>query len=355
MRIAEAKLRQIVLEEVQLRLLDFYIDQEIERLISEDEDWKAAKWRAQKKNIRNAALGALALGSAAGGLKMATDDRADTQAAASAERQQQNLERRSTIKNAVKSLEDQSRNLAAQMWHAGPGEGGFRALPTNPLNKSEAILSPDWSVLKQAQIDKANGTPAYEIDQDVLDAAESFEDLKAHYKIRTKASNTAKTFFKDFDPSTYPYSDASKIQDFAAPADPSDPDAEAPSHRGVDRFVSSAPGMPSATYAQDDGSPGFQNIVHVPFEDIPEDYVLPRSGLTKKELYKAYYYGQGMSLEEFGMLKGDSPEETSELDPELIQKTQDRADSLKLPKDNFTWKENKVTWKNYKNRKKMLA
>ena len=62
-----------------------------------------------------------------------------------------------------------------------------------------------------------------------------------------------------------------------------------------------------------------------------------------------------MSLEEFGMLKGDSPEETSELDPELIQKTQDRADSLKLPKDNITWKENKVTWKNYKNRKKMLA
>ena len=81
----------------------------------------------------------------------------------------------------------------------------------------------------------------------------------------------------------------------------------------------------------------------MPFEDIPEDYILPRSGLTKKELYKMYYYGQGISLEEFEMLKGDAP-----LDPELIQKTQDRAASLELPRDKFTWKE-------YRNRKKKLA
>ena len=113
--------------------------------------------------------------------------------------------------------------------------------------------------------------------------------------------------------------------------------------------------MPSATYTKADGTPDFQNIVYVPFEDIEEDYILPRTGLTKKELYKAYYYGQGMSLEEFGILKGETPEETTELNPELIQKTQDRADSLRLPKDKFPWKEGKITWKNYKNRKKMLA
>ena len=203
MNISEARLRQIVLEEVQLHLMEL-------RILSEDsDDPEIQKAREEyRKLVRQgkklpAAL-ALALGLGVGGLKYATDQHADTQAAASAERQQQNLERKSTIKNAAKSLETQSRNLAAQMWHAGPGEGGFRALPTNPLNKSEAILSPDWSVLKQAQIDKANGTPAYEIDQDVLDAAESFEDLRAHYKVRSKASNTAKTFFKDFDPSTYP-------------------------------------------------------------------------------------------------------------------------------------------------------
>ena len=70
-----------------------------------------------------------------------------------------------------------------------------------------------------------------------------------------------------------------------------------------------------------------------------------------------------MSLEEFRGLKGETPDEemivtpddAPEIDVDLIQKTQDRADSLSLPKDQFTWKENKITWKNYKNRKKMLA
>ena len=349
MQIIEARLRQIVLEEVQLRLLDVYINEELDKIFEQDEQnedddevvaYKKAKRQAMFDKIKKGAMAAGIAGLVGGGIQSGVSDIETAYAQASAERQAQNLEQTSTIQNATKSLEDQSRNLAAQMWHAGPGEGGFRALPTNPLDKSEAILSPDWSVLKQVQIDKANGTPAYEIDQAVLDAAESHEDLRAHYKVKSKPSDTAKTFFKDFDPSTTPFTDASEI---SGPTDPENPDADPPSYRGVDRFLSGAPGMPSATYTQKDGSIGFQNVVHVPFEDIPEDYILPRSGLTKKELYKMYYYGQGISLEEFEMLKGDTP-----LDPELIQKTQDRAASLELPRDKFTWKE-------YRNRKKKLA
>ena len=349
MQISEAKLRQIVLEEVQLRLLDVYINEELDKIFEQDEQneddeevaaYKKAKRQAMFDKVKKGAMVAGLAGLVGGGIQSGVSDIETAQAQASAERQAQNLEQSSTIQNATKTLEDQSRNLAAQMWHAGPGEGGFRALPTNPLDKTQGILSPDWSVLKQVQIDKASGTPAYEIDQDILDAAESFEDLKDHYKVKTQPSDTAKTFFKDFDPRTEPFTDASEI---SGPTDPTNPDADPPSYRGVDRFLSAAPGMPSATYTQEDGSIGFQNIVYVPFEDIPEDYILPQTGLTKKELYKKYYYGQGMSLEEFEMLKGDTP-----LDPELIQKTQDRADSLRLPRDKFTWKE-------YKNRKKKLA
>jgi hypothetical protein len=71
-------------------------------------------------------------------------------------------------------------------------------------------------------------------------------------------------------------------------------------------------------------------------------------------VYKKYYYGYGMSLEEFNELKGIDTQ-AAEINPDLTQKTSDRADSLKLPKDTFVWKENKNTWKNYKNRKKVLA
>jgi hypothetical protein len=72
---------------------------------------------------------------------------------------------------------------------------------------------------------------------------------------------------------------------------------------------------------------------------------MPLTGLTKAELYKKYYYGTGMSLEMFDNLKGDTestPE--TELEPELIQKTAQRG-----------LKESRVTWQNYKNRKKKLA
>ena len=53
MQITENRLRQIILEEAHQHLVEYYIDQEIEALISEDEkaDWDAAKWKAQKKNL----------------------------------------------------------------------------------------------------------------------------------------------------------------------------------------------------------------------------------------------------------------------------------------------------------------
>jgi len=70
MRITEARLRQIVLEEVQLHLLDYYIDIEIARLIAEGEvaDWKAADWKAKKKKMRDIAIGGLAVTAPLGAL-----------------------------------------------------------------------------------------------------------------------------------------------------------------------------------------------------------------------------------------------------------------------------------------------
>ena len=81
--------------------------------------------------------------------------------------------------------------------------------------------------------------------------------------------------------------------------------------------------MPSAML-QIDGELVQQELVYVPFDEIPDDYKMPLTGLTKSDLYKKYYYGDGMSLEEFNNLKGQL-------------------------------KESRVSWRNYKNRKKKLA
>jgi len=338
MNISEARLRQIVLEEVQIRIVEYYIDQEIATLIAEGvkADWDAANWKARKRKMRDAALGAIGIGTGFGALKYATDQHSDTKAANIEKAQQANVEKKSTIENSVEDLNKQAGNFFAWTWKTNDTQ--TLPFPVNPDNHSEAILPPEWSVVAQVAKDKAAGTPQYEVDQNYLNTAMSPDALAAMYKDveGSPPPGAAAGFFDDFAPGSHPFSDASEM--------------------GAHTFRSNNPGVPSAMVDLDgDGAPDSQNLVYIPFDELPDGYTMPNSGLTKEQMYKQYYYGHGMSLEEFGKLKGETPEETTELNPELIQKTQDRSDSLRLPKDQSTWKENRVTWKNYKNRKKVLA
>ena len=336
MNISEARLRQVVLEEVQIRIVEYYIDQEIAALIAEgvEADWKGANWKAQKRKIRDSALGALGLGIGFGGLKHSTQQYSDTKADDIEATKQANREINSTIENSAEDLNKLAGNFASWMWKTNDTQ--TLPFPTNPDNHSEAILPPEWSVVAQVALDKKNGTPAYSVDQNYLKTANSPEALSAAYKdIEGSGTSTATQFFDRFKPADHPFMDASEL--------------------GAHSFLSPNPGINSAMLDLDgDGGPDKQNLVYVPFDELPDDYVMPVSGLTKEEVYKKYYYGVGMSLEEFSELKGTVDQDT-EIDPELTQNTIDRADSLNLPKDKFTWKESKVTWKNYKNRKKVLA
>jgi hypothetical protein len=342
----EKRRLQIILEEVHIRLVEYYIDQEIERMISEGTapDWDAAKWKATKKKMRDTTLGAAAIGTAAGTLAGQVTDYEDQLAADIATSQQQNYERKSTIDNSAQELNKIAGNFVSWMWKTNDTQ--TLPFPTNPDNHSEAILPPEWSVVAQVALDKKNGTPAYSVDQNYLKIADSPEALAGTYKdIKSHgAQGTATQFFDRFKPADHPFMDASEL--------------------GAHSFRSPNPGINSAMLDLDgDGGPDNQNLVYIPFDELPDDYVMPVSGLTKEEMYKKYYYGVGMSLEEFRGLKGDIPgeeipdpsDDAERLPPELIQKTIDRANSLRLPKDKFTWKESKVAWKNYKNRKKVLA
>ena len=152
MRITEAKLRQIVLEEVQLRLIEYYIDQEIEALITEDEkaDWNAAKWKARKQKIRNAALGALGLGTVAGGLGGEVTDYEDTRAAQSAARTAQNIAAANTDEAQLEDFADQLNNRYRFLW----GKGENTAVYYPGTDGKVTVLPPSYSIAVQAFLDK---------------------------------------------------------------------------------------------------------------------------------------------------------------------------------------------------------
>ena len=310
MKLAETRLRQIVLEEVASRLLDIYIEQEIDRLIAEGvgDDWKAEKWKATKKKIRNAALGAGALGALAGGLGGQVSDYEDTKAAEYAAAVEADIEKSSTMEKGASEIERLVNAIDTWSWEAGTSDekvGLKGPLPNNPQDASEAILPPDWSIAHQALQDKKAGTPQYQIDPEVLRMAASEADLSKHYTSqRGNPGQSAEKFFRDFPVDSYPFSDASEV--------------------GMHAFRSNVPMMPSAMHKTPDGSYSLQNIVYIPFDEIADDYVLPLTGMTKEQLYKKYYYGIGANREEFKKLKA-------------------------------SLQENQITWKNYKNRKKVLA
>jgi hypothetical protein len=324
MQISESKLRQIIVEEIANRLIDQLIEEELDKFLLEiDADYDAAKRKSRSKDIRNAIVGAAALGGGAMGLQGQVSDYEDGLAADRETVTQQNIKKSSTIKKSAQDLNKQAGNFKAWSWATTDTQ--TLPFPTNPDNHSEAVLPLEWSVMAQAAMDKEAGTPQYEVSKLYLQAADSPDALASAYNVKgNAASGPHKQFFNDFSPESFPFSDASDV--------------------GAHRFISSNPGIPSAMIMID-GENVQQNLVYVPFDEIPDDYKMPLSGLTKADLYKNYYYGDGMSLEEFNNLKGNAePEPDTEINPELIQKTAQRG-----------LKESRVTWRNYKNRKKKLA
>tara|TARA_B100001094_G_scaffold244226_1_gene240482 strand:+ start:966 stop:1955 length:990 start_codon:yes stop_codon:yes gene_type:complete len=327
--INEARLKQIIVEEITNRLLEQIIEEELNAFLTEiDADWDAAKRRSLKSKIGKGLAGVTAATAIGGGLSTAVNQYGQAKKADIQQQQQINYEANSTIDNSVKQLEKQAGNFKAWMWKTNSAQ--TLPFPANPDNTGEAILPPEWSVLAQVTKDLKAQSPQYDVSKSYLQVANNPDSLASAYKnIKGKGDPGASTsFFDDFPPDSYPFSDASDM--------------------GAHGFKSGVPGIPSAMLDTDgDGAPDTQNLVYVPFDEIPDDYVMPLTGLTKAELYKKYYYGTGMSLEMFDNLKGDTestPE--TEIEPELIQKTAQRAAGLK---------ESRVTWRNYKNRKKKLA
>ena len=324
MRLSEAELRKIVLEEVRLRLLGHYLDREINALIAEDEDWDAAKWKARKAKARNIALGALGMGVGVGGLKIATDQHSDAESAHNAARVAQNQADSQSLSQKKIELETYMNNPAAFRWGVGgesmmqlPGEKGFGGT---------SVLPASYTVIQQVHHDKKNGTPRYGIpDLDKIPnmTGEQSEGIGDPIK-------NLQTFFSDFSESQMIDASATLFGRYGK----DHPQAGQRKYPHIKRMAAS--GLES-------------KILMLHPDALDPNYVMPEIGMTVKDYYNWAFFNQFLSAEEKQIFDMDNPEREAD-----AQATTQHSVDL-APNKKFTWKESKITWKNYKNRKKILA
>ena len=316
MQLSEARLRELVTEEVYIRLVDHYIDIEIARLIAEGDvaDWKAADWKATKKKMRDAALGIAATAGTLGPIaynsgqyeKGIAADHAANKVSADVKAQSA----------AVKTGEliDYINNTAAFRWGRG-GETMMQA-PGKRGYGGTSVLPPSYSVIQQVYFDKMAGQPRYGIpDHDQIRRMG-----KTDPKVKGNPDDNLASFFSDFD----------------------------------EKYMVDAVGFMSrqSHIHQVPGTGIESEIIMLNPRELSADYVLPENGMTVKDYYNWAYFGEFLNSDEVKMLGLDNPEREADAAKEKtidITPSQPPGEDLKLipPQKN--------TWKEYKNRKKRLA
>ena len=330
MKITEARLKQIILEETQLRLIEYYIEKEIQILFEDSEDPEVQKDREEYRRLSRqgkkipAAL-ALTLGLGMGGLKVATDIHTDTLGAATDARVTQNIDAANTDEAQFDKFSDQLNNQYAFRWGKGdnsvvyyPGtKGKVTVLPLSYSIAVQALQDKKDNAERIAQGEKP--TQRYgPIDYDNL-KPENPQEYQGDYE-----GNIDK-FFGDYKGK---FVDALKVVS---------------SHDELDVVPGS--GMEQA-------------IAMVDPNKIAGDYYLPELGITAADFYKSQYGGfmgdgekEALEQPDEEMVVTPDDDGKEKLDPGVVDATNKR--SLKYQQRSM--KESKITWKNYKNRKKVLA
>ena len=326
MKITTTRLKEIIKEEVHTHLVEHYTEKEIQILFEDSDDPEVQKDREEYRRLARqgkkipAGL-ALALGLASGGLKMATDQHADILGAKHDARVSQNIDAANTDDAQFKQL---TNNQYAFRW----GKGSDSVVHAPGSDGKVTVLPPSYSVMvKVMQDKKANAeriaqglepTQRFgEVDTD-LTAKDIYQTNKASGELGDKGSmdKEISNFFKVHKGE---FVDAMKIV-------------------GAHDELQVVPGSGTE-----------QAIIMVHPDEIDANTYLPAIGMSAGDYYNLQY-GKYMGDGEKEALEGPDDETfnpDSEINPKLVQNTAKRAQR--------TMKENRVTWKNYKNRKKMLA
>ena len=140
MRITEARLRQIVLEEVRLRLLEQLIEEELKNMgLHEDEiddAYQAAKRKARNKKIKDAALATLIGGGAIAGIGDQYRDASKAKSQVRAADQAEKAVKAQSMAVKRGELIDYINNPAAFRW----GHGGETMMQARAKEGTEAPL-----------------------------------------------------------------------------------------------------------------------------------------------------------------------------------------------------------------------
>ena len=332
MQVTEARLRLIVLEEVQLHLLDVYINEELDKIFEQDEPkdedddevaaYKKAKRQAMFDKIKKGAMAAGVAGAVAGGIQSGVSDIETSQARTSSARQAQNIAAANTDAAQLDKFSDQLNNQYRFRWGKGSN-----AVVYYPGTKGKVTVLPaSYSLAVKALEDKKMNAERI---------AQGLRPIERYGEIDLDNLRDNDRGYKgDFE---------QNIDNFFK------------THKG--NFVNAL----DVVGAHDElnvvpGSGTEDMIVMVDPDKISADYYLPELGMTAEAYYKSqygYFMGSGelealeQPDEEMIVTPDDHTTKTRvELDPRLTQKTKERAASLK---------ESRITWKNYKNRKKKLA
>ena len=300
MRITKKQLKQIVAEEVAHRLLEQIIEEEFDAHLAENEDlemYKQAKKRSLVAQVKKGLIPTAAVAALFGVLNQQTTNYADIQAAEQEATYQMNVEKNSTDEAQLDKFADQLNNTARYMW--GVGERG--AMPVPGTDGKVTVLPPSYSLAVRAFLDKkANMERAAAGEEPVMRYGEL--DLENLPQVGDKYGHQG-TYEENVEDFFNVYSGKDMV------------DALAVVGRGPELEVVSGTGSE-------------QMILMVNPSKINPDYILPELGMTAADYYNSQY---GTFLGSGEIESMDTGEPESEL------------------------KENKITWKNYKNRKKKLA
>lgn len=325
MNITESKLKQIILEEVIDRLLEEFIEEELDKFLAESEEdedlaaYKLAKKKDLVAKVKKGLLSTAVVGGLFGVLGNKTTDYSDIKAAEAEMTQQLNIEKANTDEAQLDDFADQLNNTARYMW----GVGDQAAMPVPGTDGKVTVLPASYSLAVRAFLDKkANLERVVAGEDPIMRYGDlELEDLPEIGET-TNHQGTYEENVKEFF-STYSGNDMVDAMAVLQAV----PELDVVSGTGTEDM-----------------------IIMVNPNKIDPNYVLPELGMTAQDYYNSQY-GEFLGSGEKAAMELPDEEMTitsdgTELDPELIQKTKERAAKLK---------ENKITWKNYRNRKKKLA
>jgi hypothetical protein len=309
--------------------MEHYIEKEIQILFEDSDDPEVQKDREEYRRLSRqgkkipAAL-ALTLGLGVGGLKLATDQHSDTEAAKTDARITQNLEDAATDEAQLQDFTDQLNNQYAFRWGKDSNSVVYA-----PGSKGKITVLP------------------------------------ASYSIAVKALQDKKMNAERIEQGLRP------IERYG-PIDLDNPGGDAPEYQGdyednIDDFFKTHKGSfvnaMNVVGAHDElnvvpGSGTESMIIMVDPNKVSGDYFLPELGMTAADYYNSQY-GEFMGSGEMAALEQPDEEMVvtpdddgkEKLDPGVIDATNKRVQQ----DQKRSLKESKITWKNYKNRKKVLA